>query len=74
MVNGLQLPRFPVNFTEHLLFASMVGLWPLVGVAFALFPRLGCYSEINELKSNSSGNNNEVVYLYIDDGVICARS
>ncbi len=74
MVNGLQLPRFPAKFTEHLLFASMVGVWPLVGVAFALFPRLGNCGEINDLKGNSSGNNNEVVFLNTDDGVNRARS
>ncbi len=59
MVNGLPLPRFPANFTEHLLFASMVAFWPLVCVSFALFRRVDS-ATVNELKCNSAGNNNEV--------------
>ncbi len=45
---------------RHHLFSSIIAFWLLVGEAFALFCRSGSSGEVNELKSNSSGNNNEV--------------
>ncbi len=43
----------------------MVAFWPLVGEAFALFCRLDSSVEVNELKTNSAGNSNEVEVLVI---------
>ncbi len=37
-----------------------MAFWLLVGAAFALFCRSGSSGDVNELKSNSAGNNNEV--------------
>ncbi len=45
---------------RHHLFSSIIAFWLLVGAAFALFCRSGSSGEVNELKSNSAGNNNEV--------------
>ncbi len=45
---------------QHHLFGSMVACWPLVGVGVALFRPLDNTGEVNELKNNLPGNNNEV--------------